>query len=290
MKFKDKVFPYPVIKTYEDDYVNSTFKCEASYDGDEEKVVITFNMFLNNERLVELLSQNKISFLVHVEESRTMFRETLRFNEMSKTLEIPLDSVKQTVEVVTFLVTNERIENYSSEDFSDWYKGSTFDFEENLIIGFSDLFDVDVTKEDDEMKSVGSIFIVVPNPKIKDIFEIEYTDKVISINVSNEIFELYNGLSKTYAIYSSPENKILLTVMVLPAFVEILNTLKEGYKNYEDNLWFKSLVKAFKEKEIDIIKEFDEETFEGYKFAQIIFDDVISESVIRLNYLKDEGY
>ncbi len=290
MKFKDKIFPYPVIKTYKDDYLNSTFNCEAIFAESDNNVTITFNMFLNNETLLDLLANNKISFLIHLEESRTMFRETLRFNETSKTIEIPLDSVNQKVEVVTFLVTNETIENYASDDFSDWYKGSTFDLEENLIIGFGDLFDVDVTKEDDEMKSVGSIFIVVPNPDIKDIFEIEYTDKVISINVSKEIFELYNGLSKTYALYGSPENKILLTVMVLPAFVEILNTLKEGYNNYEDNLWFKSLIRAFEEKKIDIIKEFNDEAFEGYRFAQIIFDDVISESVIRLNYLKNERY
>src|SRR5690554_6615494 len=154
MKFRDKIFPYPVIKHYEDDYKAAVFRVDAIYAQHDDKLVITFELLLTDEYLLRLLDKNKISFLIHLEESRTMYRKSFKFNKLTKTVTIPLNKVKSRIEVVSFLVTNETIENFTSDNFSDWYKGINFNLNENLIIGFGDLFDIHVQKEDDEFKSV----------------------------------------------------------------------------------------------------------------------------------------
>lgn len=288
MKFKDKIFPYPIIKNYNDDYIESVFNSKIEYKEKDNLLILDIDIEIKDDKLIKLFNENVISLLVHLEESRTMFRESYKFNKLSNTISVNKDFIKNKVEVIIFLVTNEKIENYTSKNLSEWYAGAKFDLTKHLVIGYGGSFEINITKEDDDIKSISSIFVVTPKDEIGKIFEIDYTDTVISINVNNEIYETYARLSMIYALNKSQDNKILLTIMVLPAFVEVLNMLKEGYKNYEDNLWFRSLIKAFKDKNIDLKKEFDNETFEGYKYAQIIFEDIINDSVERLDYLNNE--
>lgn len=290
MKFKDRSFPYPIILPYNNDYETTTFDINITYEVNSEMNELKIKLIskLDNETLLQLIESNDLSYVVHLEESRTMFREIIKFNENEHTHTIKLDKVRSSIEVVPMIVANNNIDEYWSSDQSSYFMGSKFEIEKNSIVGFGNPKEIEVLKDLDDLQHVGSIFIVTPDRKIKSIYKIEYQERYISINISEKDYEIYNSLSNIYRLSNSQENKILLSIFVLPVFVEVLNLIKTNGINFDNKVWYKSIVKAYENKDIKFEEELKKETFDSYQYAQIIFNDIISESVNKLYQIRSE--
>lgn len=290
MRFRDKYFPYPVIKPVEEDFTQSIFNIDISINEDEivNELVVNCNVYLDNKEIEKEVNKGNLSYVVHIEESETMFRKAYYFNQKKYEIRIPLDDIRSVIEVMSFITVVEPIEQFQTNDLDDIYTGIDIFYDKGNIVGIGSPKRVDITKEDDEIEGVSSIFLVVPDEKIKEVFEMSMDRDRITIKISQKSFELYKNLLGIYKATNNQNNKILLTLMVLPAFVEALNILKVDYSLYENDIWFDSLVDAYKKKSIDLIAGFKEESFDSYRNAQIIFEDVINESLINLYKIETE--
>jgi len=285
MRFKDKYFPYPVIRPYYEDFTASTFDIELTQETKENDLIIDVKFNLNNDNIIKEIKLNNLHYVVHLEESETMYRHAHITTLDNSQIRVSLDLIRHEIEVTPFIVASNDIKDFKSSDLSAIYDDITIDYDKNNIIGIGSPMRIDVVKENDDIQSVGSIFMVVPSENIKNIFELSLEKERVVIKVSEETYVLYNNLSKSYRMTKSDNNVILLTLMVLPSFVETLNILKTDTKSYENYKWFHALIKAFENKGINIMAEFDKADFDSYKYAQIIFENIIHESINQLKVL-----
>jgi len=288
MRFKDKYFPYPVIRPFKEDFQESTFDIELSQETIDNTMIIKGSIKMNNNSILREIEHGNVKYALHLEESETMFREIYYFSEQSFEVNVSLDKIRSTVEVVPFIIAVNDIKNFKSDDLIGIFDGLTIDYDANNIIGVGSPMKIDVVKENDDIEAINSIFMVVPNEDITNIFELTLERERIKIKVSEKTFKLYNQMSKNYQITNSNDNIVLLTLMVLPVFIETLNRLKNSSEMCKEYIWYDPLIEAFNKKGIDILNEFEKDNFDAYKNAQIIFEEILSKSINQLKYLSFE--
>lgn len=276
MIFKDKHFPYPIIKSNEGDFTNSIFKIK-NINNNYDNYNIEFE--LTNDDIYNLIINNKASLVLHLEESETMYRTTYKFNTLKYNFTIPNEKVRRRVELSAFIVMNENINDFYSSDLDLIYNDINISYEKHNIIGYSDSKIIKINKETDDIKNVRSIFSLISDKNIKDIYEVSLMTNSIVIKMNEQDYKNYAFLVNRFNQNESKGNIILLTILIMPSFVQVLNQIHKNTDDYRSYNWFDSLIKAFEKKDVDILNEFKKDNFDAYKHAQIVFDGVISGSI-----------
>lgn len=280
MRINDKYFPYPVIKEDVEDFNTTTYKINIFYEeSDGNDLILKFEFVLDNEEIKELIKEKKAKFIVHVEESVTMFREVFEFSETSGKINIPEDKVRHKIELSSFIVAKTELPNFKSNDLNMIYNNIEINYNKFNIIGISQSNEILIQKESDEIKDVSSIFQIVKSEEER-ILKIRLANERIYIEMPNKDYERYNILTHRYRnINKNNSHLILLSLVIIPSFVEALSTIKTDYKAYQDAIWYNSLLKAFDKKNVDIEKMFETNDFNSYELTQIIFENVINDSI-----------
>lgn len=277
-------FPYPVIKEHPYDFTNSTFSIKSIENNNDEYKI---ELELTNKELMYLIEKNKLSFVLHLEESETMYRKAYKFNELNYDFIIPSDRVRRRVDLSVLIVCNEEIRNFYSNDLDTIYEGISITYERNNIIGFTNERTIKIMKESDEIRNARSIFSLISDSSIGEIYELELTRETILIRMNEEDYKKYATLEKMYIMNNKNTYVVLMTILIMPSFVQALNLIYENPDDYRDYIWFDSLVDAFKNKNINLNEEFKKDSFDAYKLAQIVFDGVISDSISEMKYIHE---
>lgn len=288
MKINNKYFPYPVIKEDTEDYNKTTYKTEVLYKEDNDDIILNINFLLDNIEINNLINEKKAEFVLHLEESLTMYREAFIFNESQVTVRVSKDRVRHKVELSSFIVSKDNLKNFKSDDLNIIYSDISINYSKFNIIGVGQSSEIIIEKEADEIKDVASIFQIVKSDE-KKLIKIRLANERIYIDMPSEDYERYNQLTHRYRYLGKNNNHlILLSLVIIPSFVEALTIIKSDYKEYEDNLWYKPLVKAFSNKNVNIEEKFLESDFSAYELTQVIFDSVLNESIKRLDEVEKE--
>lgn len=286
MIVKDKYFPYPVIKEHKEDFINSDFKIQVGHKDDDEYIILDIKFDLTNESIKKLINEDKAKFVLHLEEPTTLFREIYSFSNSQNEVVIPKDKIRMVVELSAFIVAVEDIFEFKSDDLDIIYEDIPISFKKYNIIGISQSKKIEVDKESDEIKEVSSIFSVIPHEDADAIYKIKLGNERIIIEIPKEEYPIYNELSYRYRLINDPNNYILMSLIIMPSFVEVLTILKEGTDNYRNNQWYNPLIKAYDKKGINLEKEFESGDFSAYELTQIIFDKVLNNGLERLKEVK----
>lgn len=286
MKLVDKYYGYPVLSTLSDDYLGKfEFGINASLNDEEQIVEFNVIITLNNEEILNLIKEGKASFMLHLEESKTCYREIVKFDSIEHTFSVPYGRIRESLEAILFVVATKRIENFSSESIHTFYKGHNISYEQYQMIAISNYNLVEIVKEPDEIKTASSIFIVIPDKsKKEEIIKIDLQEERIVITMPEDDFKLYDRLSRQNRI-TNFHREILLSNIVMPVMVEVFQLLKDSEGLYERRIWYKSIVEAYEKKNIDIVSELQKEDFSPLKFSQIIFDNVIQKAMKQVESL-----
>lgn len=283
MKLTDKYYGYPVISALSDDF-EGLFSTDINVVKDDinEQFIISVRIVLENDDFHELLKSNMVSFSLHLEESRTCFREVHNFNQLDYTFVIPYGKVRENIEVCTFLTTTTEIQNFKANSMHEFYRDITINYEPYQIIGISNQHTIEVSMENDEIKNPSSIFSIIPDKENKEPFiSVTLDETRIVIKMPEKDFELYYRLMRQNQTRNNNKD-ILLSNIVMPVMVQVLYNIKESEHMYDDKIWHKSLVKAFSDKGIDILSVLESNDIKSYYHAQIIFDSVISKSLAQV--------
>lgn len=283
MKLTDKYYGYPVISPISDDYDGEfSVKINTYLDEENQELLININVNLENEDIRNLLEKGKIKIVLHLEESRTCFREIFEFETLNHQIKLPIGKVRENIEVCTFLIVKEKIE-FEPKSVHEFYKSNKIIYEPYQTIGIGNMQNVEISKEVDEIKDSSSIFSIIPDKTgTEKIIRLELREERIVIIMPNSDYNLYYRLMGQNKL-KNRHKEILLSNIVMPIMVEVLQMLKDQKNLYEEKIWFKSLVQAYADKNIDFLQKLSQENFSPYYYAQLIFDSIISKSLNQLD-------
>src|SRR5690606_3688627 len=89
---------------------------------------------LNNEGISQLLDEEKAAYLIHVECGQTSFRNAYYSSSSLLEVAIPSDKLRGKIEIHSFIIAKERIEDYTNDKLNDWYADSLITLEKGNIL------------------------------------------------------------------------------------------------------------------------------------------------------------
>ena len=115
MEIKAKLYPYPVLSSYSNDYRNSAFetKIEVIHEGNEWRV--EFFAELTSESLLSCIRNGAAKYVYHLECAQTGFRFVIQTDRVRETYTLPNDSVNGTLEICPLVVAVEDIPAYHGD-------------------------------------------------------------------------------------------------------------------------------------------------------------------------------
>lgn len=235
MKLNNFVYPYPVLSSETDDYINSTFNCDYSiledYQGNKAISVI---YQLDNKELEQMLEKKLIKVILHLECSFTSYREIIEFS--GKTLYVKMDSSKfeGRLELNTLIISNVEIDIYSNNNFNPLYYGSSFsvsDLKKGSILGLTSTISVDLETKANDDDSVSSI-IQITKKKSAEFMEVDLYNNSILICLPEKQMNQYIDSRNTLMETS------VLSFVVLPALVYALQHMQNNYDESLTYRWY----------------------------------------------------
>lgn len=72
-EYENRLFPYPILYTDNDDYVDYYFNIVVNMTEDLNFICLQFKVALDNEKLLRLIRNGSSCFLIHLECTTTSF-------------------------------------------------------------------------------------------------------------------------------------------------------------------------------------------------------------------------
>ena len=256
MKLGKRLFPYPLLNNNPE---LSTYTSDSSYkfvvdleNGLPE--IINRNIRLKNvrfeleeEQLLNLYKEDKLSSILVVECSQSLYRDNFIIHEDGKDIDLPLNKINGNLVISSFLVAKQRIENFHSESFQYPYKKFSYTFDPNDIVAADDGFSLHVDINELEPSELPSIFQVVKKEDAKNV-AFDSNGAKINILLPDEAYNNFNFVKQNPKLIS-----VGLGLLAVPALAFSLNSLKLNLKFndssidelYDEYAWFRSVCDSY---------------------------------------------
>lgn len=167
MEIKYKLYPYPVLSSYSDDYKNGSFDATIDVVRDGYNYRLDFLATLTCQSLLERIKNGDAKYVYHLECAQTGFRTVIQTDQLSETYTLFSQTVNGKLQICPFVVAVKDLKGYSSSDFHDDYQGEVFDIEAGCVLAVGKMAVLDITKSTDDIANTPSIFTIVPNAAIR---------------------------------------------------------------------------------------------------------------------------
>lgn len=250
MVIRHKMYPYPVLVDFLDDYVNSKFDVTAEVVAHGYDRRLYFNVTLKNEGLQQLIRDGKAYYAYHLECSQTGFRKAVTTREKISDIIISHKEVCGKLQICPLIVASEDIQNYSNNAFHSDYEGISFNIEAGCILAIAAPREIIITKEIDDLAKIPSIFSIVP------AYDESITYMTVETSGPRIIIQLPLADYKKYSLLDQGMmmTETLNAMVIVPALIFTLDEVKrtnylERY-HYDDDgcIWYASIRKVLSEK------------------------------------------
>lgn len=286
MKIKNKISPYPILFKYNDDFINSSFSSDINAINKPNHLDLKINFTLNDDTILNLIKDNKAVYLVHAECPITSFRKLTISKDNFIELTLPSTKLRGKLEICTFVVANCEIKKYSNHNFHEDYYGLEFDLDKGNILAIGNGKEFEISKTDEDLENLPSI-IKIFKSKDKKFGEITVDTEgdYILVGLYEDCFEKYNLLGR------SQFKNTMLSLILLPAMITVLERMLEDYDNMEDLKWFKVLSAILESLGVNVSELNNDLSSKGsiLYIAQLIFDNPISRSLVEIYSIDEEA-
>ena len=266
MEIKYRLYPYPVLSTYSDDYQSGKFNVVIEPHKEGYHLRVDFTVELTNEALKNLIRSGQAKYVYHMECAQTGFRKVFQTGEVITSEVLSDKHLNGTLQICPFIV--------AVED----YHGISFDIEAGCIMASGKMVTVHISKDVDELERMPSIFSIARNAddSCKQMV-VDFSGRKILIKLPTEDYYSYKQLSKTPQIQS-----VLNSLTIVPAIIYVLSELKRvsvsEREEHEENLWYRILAKTLATKfNCDISSE-DFEERDVMWLAQSLINEPLSDA------------
>lgn len=268
MDIRPKLFPYPVLAEYTDDYINSSFNLEVSLQQGRHDLTFTFTSTLDNKIIEDLIEDDKFIYAMHVECGGTCYRKLITFKERAKKLIIKSTDVIDTIKFCPFIIAINDIKEYYNPCFNEDYANASFDLDKNNIVAVGKQSNVVIEKDYDELANVPSIFCIIPDKEgaTTITYDLNNSTGRILIKIPQTEFSDYKLCATNQQIWP-----VLHSMLIVPILVDIFELLKDdsAWEDYAERRWHRNIVKALKKLDFDY-NELSSKDFDGFKYAQLL--------------------
>lgn len=267
MEISRRVFPYPVLSEFTNDYKSGFFRSEIDTENDGETLILRFKCSLENEMLSDMLRKKTVVIAHHIENPQTGYRRAVSVYDLDCQYFINKNDINGRLTISTFIVASDDVRNYTNNEFHEDYHGFMFDFDRGTIIAVADQYTINIEKNLLDILNRESIFSIVRNSdKSKSVIENDITNDKIIIKITEDD---YSNLSNIKSIPSlqSTINSIFVIPVLVDVMHRIVNTSPEERDiNYGMLAWYRVIRKALKTNfNIDI----DEEHVENFRILSL---------------------
>lgn len=244
MEIKYRLYPYPVLAPYLDDYRSGKFEVAIDSRKEGYDLQIDFAAVLTNEELKKLIRSGQAKYVYHMECARTGFRKVFQTDKEMASYLIPGKQINGELQICPFIAAVEDIHGYASPDFHEDYQGVSFEIEAGCILATGKMRAIDISKEIDELAQLPSIFSITKNgdAECRQMI-VDYSGRKILIKLPVEDYYCYKQLSKTPQLQA-----VLNSMTIIPALIYVLGELKrmaaEERGENAGSLWYRVLAKT----------------------------------------------
>ena len=245
METKYKLYPYPVLSSWSNDYKAGSFSSQIDLVKDGYERRAEMHSVLDCPSLAELIKEGKAEYVYHLECTQTGFRRVIMTDKEYKTFVLQDKDVNVNLQICPFIAAVQDIKGYTSGDFHEDYQGLSFDIEAGCILAADNPCSFSIVKRKEDLEDLPSIFDVYPNE------DEQHAQMTVGMNSDTIIILLQpNAFYQYKQLMMSPQNLNLLNSLItFPALVYVLDELKsmsayDREDNYSGKLWYKTLSSA----------------------------------------------
>ncbi len=241
MEIRYKLYPYPVLAPYSNDYETGTFDTAVDIIRDGYDLRLEFSSVLMCRSLQACIAGGAAKYAYHLECAQTGFRTVIQTDKSKEAYTLPGKMINGSLQICPFIVAVKDLIDYTSPDFHEDYQGISFDIEAGCVMAAGKTVTVDISKDIDELADTPSIFNIRKNPDetCKQML-VDMSQRKIIIKLPVSDFYSYKALSANPHAQS-----ILNSLTVIPALVYILEELRalpvDERRESSDTLWYKVL-------------------------------------------------
>ncbi len=218
MEIREKLYPYPVLATFTDDYRDSYFETVFDLQKDGYDLCLHILSELKNEELQTLLLENRVNFVYHIECSQTGYRVAVNTNRNVFEHRIIDSKVSGRLQVCSFIIACEDLSNYTNQLLHGDYSGFTFAIDRGNIMAVGSQSDFEIEKTLSDLSYVPSVIAIVKNPEVDaEGMLVSIDQNKIVIRIPENDFYNYRSLSKEVGAKS-----ILRSLIIVPALAYVL--------------------------------------------------------------------
>lgn len=289
MDIKYKLYPYPVLTDFSDDYIESTFESLVDVSKEGYNIKFDFIAETDNIQINELINVGKAEFVFHLECAQSGFRKVVRFQENEFSYLVSEKNLNGKLQICSFIIATENIHKYTNNSLNDDYKGFVFEIEQGCVMAVGKQTNVDIEKEINDFINTPSIFSIVKNADetVTNMLVDMHRDR-ITIKLHEN--DYYNYKSIRSNVTYQP---LLNSLIIIPALIYILGEIKnmkfEDLRDLEDLRWYRALKKALRKFNCDINSN-GLSTIDIFEIAQKLINVPITESLsaLAIGYREEE--
>lgn len=278
MEIRNKLYPYPVLAYFSDDYKSGAFDVVIDLSKDGYNICVDFIATLTSAGLKELIQCGQAVYAYHLECAQTGFRQVVLTDTIEKRHKLSNKHIRGRLQICPFIVAMKDIPNYDNVEFHDDYAGYSFDIEAGCVLAVGKQVNADIFTEIDDFADIPSIFSVVRNAdaSVKQMLVDMYSQKIVIKLPLNDYYS-FKQLNKAPVTQA-----ILRSLIIIPSLVYVLEELrsKEIPEREEFHVysWYRSISKKLlKDFDCNIeCDEFDQNNM--LELAQKLINDPLSDA------------
>jgi hypothetical protein len=247
MKIRERSFPYPVLS--ENDDVDAAFQAPIEVRKVGEKFEIGILCQMSSDDLRKRIEVGEAAYGLHVECTRSFFREMYPFKPKDGRGLVRLDreNLRGPVDLNVVVYATKEIANYRISGAHEDYGNKSFyvaggDF---LAITEGTTFTADIHQ--DMLESVRSIIEIVKRPDQKPFVSVNWDNDRIQIWLPENDYEFYCQIRKSPSFIA-----VQLSSIILPVLMQAVELVATSDAEYEDNRWYNNLRHRMTQKDIPI--------------------------------------
>jgi hypothetical protein len=274
MRFKDRNFPHPVLDPAGRDVAGSAFQVTHSVRADKTSLYVRVEFALNNDTLVQLISEGRAAFIVHADCNAAFFRKIFTFQESEGDFTIPLTDIKRELGLSFFICATTALEDYTIKGMDELYGDTKFRLNKGDVLAYAEQVTVQIFDKD-SLNKLSSIMLVREGETSLAVPYTTYDQDKIEVTLPSAQYERYGRFKAVTQVKA-----MLLTAVVLPVLVEAVQKVldvddEEGESDFSSHLWFRVL----RHRTTELGRKSANDSKSAYSLAQSILEGVSDQAM-----------
>lgn len=244
MEIKHKLYPYPVLSYYSDDYFDSSFDVVIDSANIGFNLKLDFLAELKNIGLEKLLDSGKAKIVYHLECAQTGYRVVFNTSHFENSFMIDNKMINGKLQICPFIVASEDISDYVNDNFHKDYRGFKFSIEKGCVMAVGRQLSIFIEKDINDLANTSSILSII---KHNDEFEtgmiVDLDHKKILIKIPEKDFINLKNLKGEIIV-----QPLLNSLIIIPTLIYVLEEISkrepEDRYEYSTYAWYRTIKKS----------------------------------------------